>query len=138
MTIAPHPSRYLLILLIIIYLGAIFCVHATDLPLFIKGPIVIISSIYFYYLIKRYVLLDRKNSIICASINADQQWQLQFYTREWMQAKLMPRNLVTRYFIILNFKVAEKKCGHALLLFPDSISRDELRKLRAYLFSYRG
>lgn len=85
----------------------------------------------------RHVFLRSKKSIIKIWWSTDDQWYLLNCAGEKLLAEIDGNSLITRFLVILIFKVQGKRRKISVRLFPDNISKDELRRLLVHLFSLR-
>ncbi len=133
--IEPKFSKLLFFILVVIHVGALVCVWSLAFSIWIKFVLLLIIVILFVCVLRRHCFRISKNSIKLMEQHIDDSWGLYRVGGGITQANLSSNSLVTRYLIILNYKVPGKWFSVSVLLFPDSESSDNLRRLRASLIT---
>lgn len=125
-------SCHFFTLLLIIYLGGFFCTWMAVIYLWAKWLITIMLITHFIFLIKKYFLFASSKSISTFYFDGE-HWQLKLKSEEICVAELTGETIVTRYFILLNFRGIIGEEHHQLFLFPDSVLPPSFRRLRTLL-----
>jgi len=127
-------SKQFLALIAVVGIGTIGIVCALPISIWIK--IALICSVFCYLapIVWRYVLLRHRDS--CLGLSQDDQgvWQLH-YAGHVQPAQLLGESTVTRFVCVLRFAFLIEKTKRSCLVFNDSLTRDEYRKLLVYLHS---
>lgn len=131
MILQPKVSKIFLGLLSFVHIGALFCLWIIPFYMMVKAFLTIIIIIHYVYNLLSRVFLLGKSSIVKIFYRTDATWHLYFCNDYSMQAILLKKSIVTRYLIILYFKISGVRCTQSVLLFPDSELREKLRRLRA-------
>jgi hypothetical protein len=131
--IKPRPSKYLAIFLCTIHLGAICCVLFLNLPIWLIILLTILIGYSFNVTLQRYVLLKSSKAIIKLRKEKDNSWRLLNNKNQILNAHLRSDSFISRYLIILNFNIAKKFSAISVLLCPDSLDKEILRRLRVLL-----
>lgn len=131
-------SKLFFCLLCILYGIAILSVMLSALPIILKIITVLLCLLIMIWSMQRYVLLQSPHSIIFAKIEKGVTWQLMDKSGKLQSACLQNNTICTRWLVILNFKLASHFWGLPIIIFPDSITSDRFRQLRAYLYTVRG
>lgn len=133
----PQFSKILLVILLFIHLGAVICLWNIECGLVIKILATAFIASYLFYLTSFYVFRIAHHSITTISCHPTRDWELQLAKGKTISAKLKLNNcIVTRYFILLNFKIDQRwRKNVTTPLFFDSESPENLRKLRVILLS---
>ena len=124
-----YPSRYCMGLLLLMHVAAMLCVFALPLKwwAYLLIAIVLLASlIYYIELSVRYRL---KRSIRNIEYKNDQRWLLTD-ARQSCYAKLLGESVVTRYMLILNFRLIDRKTRRTVIVFRDALTAEAFRKLR--------
>lgn len=135
MTIIPKSSKILLALIIGNSLGAFLVLWFSSFYLAGKLIISVLILIYCAYLISHYCLHKTSRSIDKISYAGNQIWNLHLSNGETILARLKNNSLITRYLMILNFKVEKRWRTFSLPLFPDSANTQKLKELRLFILA---
>jgi len=75
--------------------------------------------------------------IVCADFIAEDRWRIRFANGRQAEALLRPASVVARGFMVLNFRLAERRLfqrrSHSVCLLPDSLDAETARRLRVFL-----
>ncbi len=132
-----RPSSKLIGLLILIHFGAAICAGLSNCPFWIKITLIIFCPISFFKVWFKY-LPPSTRAITYLWEDADGEWKLQNGRGEIKSASLKGSSLVTRFLIILNFKVADQRLIFPVVLFPDTLDVSDFRRLSVYLHTLRN
>jgi hypothetical protein len=126
------PSIYLQYFIFTIHLLALG-VLTLDLDihvgiLFVLGVIVLIS---LYRSLENNNSIRFKRYIIKIHFLKDKQWKLTYSDQESSVAELQDNYLLLPYLQILYFK--QKRKDNVIILLPDMINKDEIRRLKLHL-----
>lgn len=135
----PKPSRYLIWFLSLIHIGAAFAVIVSvpAKPLVLCLLVLLLYSFAFAW--RRHVSHIGRYGIHRVVCEADGVWLLDNGRDEIHQARLLPSSYLHPKLVILNFVHVDDGRKRNLLLCPDSLDNDCLRRLRARLrFSFEA
>lgn len=90
-----------------------------------------ISISYCYFILKKYILLQSGISIVSLLYQQKSGWILGSRSQHF-NATLLGSSTVTRWVSIMRFKVKEKKFPVNCIIFRDSLSESDYRKLILY------
>lgn len=107
---------------------AVLAVCLAVLELFIK------SAILFFILLSLFLYLRQHNSFAGFSIrhSYSRGWELLLPESQWLEIKIFPSTVVSRYFIALHFKGLGQK-RQAIIICKDALKYDDYRKLMVEL-----
>lgn len=129
--IIVKASRWLKIWLYIIHLIAVPVILITSLAWPVKYMLIFICCISLFYSLRNYIQLTGKNSIVRLILNDADEWWLTTAQGDTLDATLLPGALVHPMLVILPFRSQNGK--HTVILSPDVINNDMLRRLRVRL-----
>ncbi len=130
------PSYYLAVLFLVIHGGAIACLCLLPWPWWTKLLLTLACLMSLITLFCQQVLLNNPHSIIEFWQQSAGRWQLRNNLDELKVLGLANDSVCTRYFVLLNFTVLnKKKIKSSLLILPDSLSPKDFRQLRRQLRS---
>lgn len=115
--------------LLLIHAAAMLCVLALPLKWWAYLIIAIVLLMSLIYYIELYVRFRLRRSIRSLEFKQDKLWQLAD-ARHTCNATLLGDSVVTRYLLILNFKLSDKKVKRTVIVFKDALTADAFRKLR--------
>lgn len=126
-----RPSWWLFFMLFILHLlacAALICANFTLILKLLIGLLLLWSGYYQCWL----RALQHSPKAIVKCIATEDKWRLIDRSGREYEVELAGESLVTAFLIILNFGVRQP----ALILFPDSLDPEELRRLRVLLLSH--
>lgn len=133
----PHftlkPSRFFLSLFIAVHLFSVMCLLLTTISIQWKILAILFLVTHGFIMWQRKISLRDKNAIVTINYHRDGEWQLQNRRGVYANAILCGDSVVTRWLIILNFKVVATRKIVSVIIFPDSVDTDTLRRLRVFL-----
>lgn len=132
LSLEPKASLQCSIFILILFIGAMLSLLKVNIPLILKifGIIICLFSGSFY--LRKYAWLTHKKSIVRLIAKPKGGWQL--FTRDGSSyiANIRGDSLLTRWLIILNLW-SRPQSRVSIVLFPDSLDNQTLRRLRVYL-----
>ena len=132
------PSYYLAVLFLVIHGGAIACLCFLPWPWWTKLLLTLACSMSFITLFSQQVLLNNPHSIVEFWQQSAGRWQLRNNLGQIKVVDLAGDSICTRYFLLLNFTVLnKKKINTSLLILPDSLNPKDFSQLRRQLRSIR-
>jgi toxin CptA len=136
MTLIPQPSRQWFVLLMLIHVGALCCLLLSGAPgwvMMLAG----LACVYSLIISLRHAALLASTAVLRVSVTEDGQWRLQNRAGSVMAAKLRGDSLVSRFLVILNFKLETKRRNISVILLSDSVDAHTFRRLKQYLLTQR-
>lgn len=127
------PSYWLVVFLLAIYLGAAIVVICLAFAWFVILPILVLLSISLIKNIRRYALQLANEAIIEVWPKNNNEWLLKTKQGIMQRAELLQSSYCSIYLVVLNFKLVEKKAKVSVVILPDSLERNTLRRLRGSL-----
>jgi hypothetical protein len=131
--IALKPSWIWSVFLLLMHIGAVFCILFLAIPNLIKILLVLFCILSFSYWFRQQVILKNKNSIVKLWQERDGEWSLLNYAGQTLRAQLRGDSVVTRYWVLLNFNLIEKRKRISVMLCPDALPTNTFRQLRVWL-----
>ena len=118
--------------LIMIFLFSLVSIFISSLSISLQLFLIIPVLVITVFILKK----TKSNKITSLNLSATDEWILEINNKEIYEAELCGECIVTYFLIWLNFTTSNcsgrKKVFHLLLL-PDSVDKDLLRKLRVRL-----
>lgn len=127
----PVPSKWLFFALLVLHMlafAALFCTNFTLILKLLAGLLLWWSGYYQCWL----RALQRSPKAIVKCTATKDKWRLVDRSGREYEVKLTGESLVTTVLIILNFGARHP----VLMLFPDSLDSDSLRRLRVLLLRH--
>lgn len=128
-----HPSRYFMGLLLLIHIGAMLLVITLPLKWWAYLLIAIVLFVSLIYHIQKHVYYHFAKSIKGLTNVEPKIWHLTQRNGEMLNAILQGDSVITRHFLILNFKVPQKKNAYlkrSIVVFNDAMGATAFRQLR--------
>lgn len=131
--VAIQPSKWLSILLIAVHLFIALAMLPLHMLLWIKLVVIgaLIASAAFH--IRRDAMLAASNSIVAIEIEEDRTCDVQLRSGEWKEYVLLDTSFVSPYVTILNLGRERAFIARHIVILPDSLGKDEFRRLRVWL-----
>lgn len=123
-----QPSKTFLLLMMVCFVAAAVIVLTSSFICIIKIMLLIMLITYVFYIGSRYVLLRSSKSILIIKRHSDGHWQLNTSHHETF-AWLIGDSTVTRFVCVLRFKFPGHFFLTSSIIFFDSLSNDEYRRL---------
>lgn len=126
----PRRSFALFVLFGAIHFFAFFVVMMLSLHWFFRLLFALCVLGHFFYILDQHILLRGSRRIMRCWRGRSGVWYLQFRNGLVVSGDLLERCFISRYLMLLNFKVGGRRFPVTLTLAFDSDSKDVLRKLR--------
>ncbi len=136
--VRPRRSRQLFLLLSLLYGGALLCLVPMTLPLGLKLLVAAPILVSYRFTLRRHLLLSAANAVRELVWLDEQEWILETGDGQQYSAELHGSSYMSPAFVLLNFSVKGKHAIWPVLLLPDSIDHDTLRRLNVRLRWRRG
>lgn len=127
-----HPSRYFMGLLLLIHIGAMLLVVTLPLKWWAYLLIALVLFASLIYQIQKHIYYRYAKSIKGLIVN-NKTWTLIQRNGNTLTGILQGDSVITRYLLILNFKVSLEKDQYAkrsVVIFNDALSVPAFRQLR--------
>jgi hypothetical protein len=131
-TVQPKPSQYLRIWLLSIHLLALLTTLFAPIDLWQKLMLLAALALYSYFTLGK----ERGKSgsqILRATITPYGRARIVMRDGRKQTARIRQDSLVTPWLVIVRFDLTRGLLPVSLLLLPDSVSEEQLRKLRVLL-----
>jgi len=130
--IRPRTSRRLAVFLLTIHFTAMAVVFALPLNGYLRAGLVVSVLVALAYSAGVHLLYLVSSAVREATWGSDGAWILTLVSGEQIEARLLPSTYVTGNLLVLNFHRA-RWWSRSLVLLPDSLDGNLLRRLRARL-----
>jgi hypothetical protein len=135
MIVRPKTSFYFIILIVLMNFGALSSLFFIALPLWVLLLLASVIVMYFAYAVLRYGLLRSSWSIQTVILKSDSTAEIIFNNQATRHsATLLDYYFMTRFLIILYFKIENCLLPSVVILFADAEATEILRRLRAWLW----
>jgi len=135
----PKPSKWLFFIQFVLHglaFAALFCANIVLILQVLLGAALLLSGYYHCWL---WALQRGSRAVMRCIVTANRWWLIDRLGCEY-EVELKGENLVTTVLIILNFRVVGKAkllaARPRLILAPDSLDADTLRRLRVFLNNF--
>lgn len=136
MTLVLQVSRKWLVVLWLIHVGALCCLLLSGAPIWILLPVGL-AGVGSLIIRLQHAALRAASAVVRLWVASDGQWYLQNHADSVVAAELQGDTFVSRYLIILNFKLEIKQRSSAVVLWNDSVDAQTFRRLKQYLLTQR-
>lgn len=128
-----NPSHRLAAFFLLIYAGALLSLVLSNAPWWLKISAVFLVVFHGYYTIRKYALLMHPKAIVQCALVEDDLWLLIDRAGEEKRVRLLGDSWQSRYMLILNFRLTEKRKRISIVLISDMLDAAMMRRLRVYL-----
>lgn len=128
-----QPSYFLAFLLIFIHLGAIAILFFLDFVYWFIFIFSICALTHLAFTLWRVAFRFGSRAIIRVSPQRDGSWRLVDRAGDVWHGELQSDSIRTRFFILLIFRVSEKRFSLPLILPWDALDKQNFRRLRVSL-----
>jgi hypothetical protein len=136
-----HPSRYLLAFILLSHVGAMLCLLALSLQWWAMLGIEACLVGSFIYTVQKYIMRTAPSTITKVWVDDQDKWVCLQRNKEILSVALKGDSVCSNWLVILNFedspdlgKRTPKK--YSVLVFPDSVTKTEYRRLKAWMNSH--
>jgi hypothetical protein len=135
---APKPSKWLFFILFVLHglaFAALICANIVLILQILLGAVLLLSGYRCCWL---WALQRGSKAILRCVATLDRWWLIDRLGHEY-EVRLAGESLVTTVLIILNFQVVSSGAfakRPRLILAPDSLDANTLRRLRVFLLSH--
>jgi hypothetical protein len=127
------PSRRLALLLAALYLTAAASVSVLPISPLIKLPGILMIAWAATVSIRHHALLMTAKSFQSLVLLTDGGIEALRVDGECLKAEVSPQSTLFPWLVVLLLKTPARRSPQAVLILPDSLTADELRKLRSWL-----
>ena len=107
------------------------CVLPVSLPF--KLSFIIVIGLTATVSVRRHALLKTAKSFCVLQMQPDGGIEALRVDGEWTRAEVSPQSTLFPWLVVLLLKTPARRSPQAILILPDSLTADELRKLRSWL-----
>ena len=135
----PHPSRWLLFLMLFAHGGAIVVLLALDewpWPLQLSLVVMVLTSLWF--VLGRQGWRKMPGQIRRLVWSTDNDWQLVLRNGKTLHAELRPSSFLHPWLVVLSLRVEGRRLPQSLALARDSLDETTFRRLRVRLTTESG
>ncbi len=129
------PSKGLASIFIVLHGLPLFFLSYLALPFPVILGIVFLLVYSLIFCFKYHILRNTSHAISTVVQVDDEKWILITPLGEAFDVQFADRSYFGEYLLILNFELIESKRRRSVVIFSDSISQLDWRRLRAYLLS---
>lgn len=133
LTLKPDVSRVLVSLLTLIHVGACGLLFVLPWALMLKLFFAALLLGNLFFVLCKFPGLSRPENIQAIEWSGDGSWFIRTFAGKQLAAQLQPSSFVHPWLVILNFHLQEGKHSRSVVLFPDALDRETLRRLRVRL-----
>lgn len=133
-----HPSRYFLMLILLIHISAVLVILALSLKWWAVILIEALILASFVHAVQKYILRKSNETIVVIEIN-EQLVTLISRAGEKIPAVLMRESSSNAFLVTLNFKLLNRTKAKKItvFIFSDSVVKSDFRRLRARLKTWK-
>lgn len=130
-------SWWLTIIYLFIHLGAMVVLFFLALPLPIQGAMLGLCVLSLVFCLYRQAWRLSKQSIVKFWYTGERHWNLQDRQGQELSARLKGDSICTLHFVLLNFSIKSRWRSCSVIILPDAMQPDDLRRLRVLLNTSR-
>lgn len=128
-----RPSWILAALLTAAHGAAIAIIVVVDMPPWLKLVAMAALALNFLFDIRRTALLLMPESVTAIEIAADDTLSIQTRRGEWIECEVLGNTYVVSFLTVLNLRERENGAVRRVVILPDSMEREDFRRLRVWL-----
>lgn len=128
-----RPSRLLATLLALAHGAAIAIILLVSIPQWLQALAVTCLAVQLFIVLRRHALLRAPDSLVAIEIHSDNTISVQMRRGEWSNCTVLGDSYVTAYLVVLNLRQADSRAVKRVVILPDGIDAEELRRLRVWL-----
>ncbi len=123
-----HPSKILFTIISVLFISTVLCVWLSDAIILLK-VICSLTSLSFYLLFLWRVF----HGFVAMFWSGRGEVYLENTRGEICLAVLQGDSYISRFLLVLNFKIKGRRLSRSIILLPDAIDKSLFRQLRAQL-----
>ena len=131
-----RPSFIGMVVFIFIYLGGVFSVCLV-MPGWSWALVVVYGVVHFVLIINKHLLPSNNSFIVEFWLESSDEWCLQTFSQKRVQATIKYPIFITNYLIVMVFILKDSGRKRSLLIFRDTLTYEEFRKLKLAIKSQR-
>jgi hypothetical protein len=138
-----HPSRYFLAFIFLTHVGAMLFLLALPLQAWAMLLIEVFLVASFAYSVYKYIVRTAPTTIIKLWVDEQKRWYGLQRNETVLSLQLKGDSVCSQWLVILNFNViiSDRHAGvHnkkiSAVIFPDSVTKTEFRRLKAWMNSH--
>jgi toxin CptA len=126
-------SGLLAVILLLAHACAVSLVLMIELPQWLKVAAATALILQCAFLVHRRALLLDAQAVLALEVASDHRMNIQTRSGGWQACDVLGSTYVTPYLTIMNLQLAGERMAKHVVLLPDSLDRDDFRKLRVWL-----
>jgi toxin CptA len=131
--ISLNPSRLLAAILIVAHACAISLVLMIELPQWLKLAAALGLIIQCMLIVYRRALLRGAEPVLALEVTSDHQLNIRTRRGGWQECEVLGSTYVSPFLTIINLQLSGERMARHVTLLPDSLDRDDFRRLRVWL-----
>jgi toxin CptA len=131
--ISLRRSGLLAAILILAHACAVGLVLMVELPQWLKLAAASVLTFQCVLLVYRRALLRGAQAVLALEVASDHRFNIQMRSAGWQACDVLGSTYVTPYLTVMNLHLAGERMARHVVLLPDSLDRDDFRKLRVWL-----
>jgi toxin CptA len=132
-SLIPEVSRRLTGLLFVGHGGAIILLYFLALPVVLRWFIAVGLVANLIVVLRKQSGRPGPGNVRALLWQAEGDWMLDIVGVGWQSAQLLPSTYAHPWLVVLNFRLEEERRSRSVVLLPDAIDGDNLRRLRVRL-----
>jgi hypothetical protein len=133
LTLKPKLSRILVSLLVVGHIGAVGLLIPLVFPVEIKLILAAMFVVSLIVALQKQAGVSRAGNVATLVWKADGDWVIETVNGKSCKAQLQTSSYLHLWLVVLNFKSEENRHMRSVVLFPDALDAEVLRKLRVRL-----
>lgn len=126
-----HPSRYFLMLILLVHIVAALLIISLPIKWWAIIVIEALLAASFVHMIQKHILRKTPKTIIAIWLD-EKDWVLLTRAGDKLPAKLLRDTTSSSFLVTLNFRIANNK-RQSVMIFPDSVDAASFKRLRRIL-----
>ena len=131
--ISLNPSRLLAAILIVAHACAIGLVLMIELPQWLKLAAASGLVLQCILVVYRRAFLHGAEPVIALEVSSDHRLSIRTRRSGWQECDVLGSTYVSPYLTIMNLRLSSERMARHVTLLPDSLNRDDFRRLRVWL-----
>ncbi len=127
------PSHTFFVLLLLLHAGAIVIAWCLVMPIILSLIITVSCLVSLWRALQQHVVRKSDKAIVKLWRGQDGKWQLQRYDGSVESGELGDGSIRSNTFVLLNFKMQNKRFKLPVLIWRDALDADSFRRLRVLL-----
>ena len=113
--------------------GALVALLLAPLSWPLRALLALLLLLSLRYSVARWPLLARRRSVVALLRDETGEWHATLAGGEELDVRLLPDSFVSTWLVVLNFSPAKSHGSLSVVILPDMLDRNTLRRLRVLL-----